>query len=111
MPHRVRKTFPVHYPRAQALDRNYGNPARWKHADHPPRLLDGITLGPLTSPSAFSTQAPLMVLPMYHIGMHQVAPESPIHKRGRGKLSKMFPNVGEVRVNRAGGCHSLCCFM
>lgn len=44
-----------------------------------------------------SWQDPPMVLPMYHIGMHQVAPETPVHKRGRGKLSKTFPNVGEKR--------------
>lgn len=33
---------------------------------------------------------------MYHIGMHQIASETPIHKRGRGTLSKIMPNVGEV---------------
>lgn len=37
-----------------------------------------------------------MVLPMYHIGMHQVAPEAPVHRRGRGKLSGMLPNTGEA---------------
>lgn len=41
------------------------------------------------------SQEPPLVLPMYHIGMHQIASETPIHKRGRGKLSKIAPNVGE----------------
>lgn len=40
-----------------------------------------------------------MVLPMYHIGMHRVAPEAPVQKHGRGKLVKIIPNLGqEVRV-------------
>ncbi|CAM9125291.1 unnamed protein product, partial [Pylaiella littoralis] len=45
------------------------------------------------------SEKPPLVLPMYHIGMHQIAPETPIHKRGRGALSKIKPNVGrQVRV-------------
>ncbi|CAM9387757.1 unnamed protein product [Sphacelaria rigidula] len=40
-----------------------------------------------------------MVLPMYHIGMHRVAPEAPVQKHGRGKLVKPLPNTGcEVLV-------------
>ncbi|CAM9718566.1 unnamed protein product [Discosporangium mesarthrocarpum] len=37
---------------------------------------------------------PPMVLPMYHIGLHQVAPETPVPKGSRGKLVNMLPNVG-----------------
>eukprot|EP00903_Cladosiphon_okamuranus_P012598 g11789.t1 len=45
------------------------------------------------------SEDPPLVLPIYHIGMHQIASETPIHKRGRGKLSKILPNVGrKVRV-------------
>jgi len=48
-------------------------------------------------------QNPPLVLPMYHIGMHQIASETPIHKRGRGELSKIIPNRGEFwRVCWAG---------
>lgn len=36
-----------------------------------------------------------MVLPIYHIGMHQVAPEIPVQKRGRGKLVTILPQIGE----------------
>ena len=42
-----------------------------------------------------SLQNPPMVLPIYHIGMHQVAPETPVLKGGRGKLVKKLPNIGE----------------
>lgn len=41
-------------------------------------------------------QDPPMVLPMYHIGMHQIAPEAPVQWRGRGKLCGMLPNVGKT---------------
>ncbi|CAM9426508.1 unnamed protein product [Scytosiphon promiscuus] len=42
---------------------------------------------------------PPLVLPMYHIGMHQIVSETPIHKRGRGKLTSILPKVGrKVRV-------------
>ena len=52
-----------------------------------------------------------MVLPMYHIGMHQIASETPIHKRGRGKLSKITPNRGEVlRVVGLVACGGHVCF-
>lgn len=40
-------------------------------------------------------QDPPLVLPMYHIGMHQIASETPIHKRGRGKLTSILPKVGK----------------
>lgn len=43
-----------------------------------------------------------MVLPMYHIGMHRVAPEAPVQKHGRGKLVKIIPNLGEKNTNRCG---------
>ncbi|CAM9205506.1 unnamed protein product [Ectocarpus sp. 4 AP-2014] len=45
------------------------------------------------------SEDPPLVLPMYHIGMHQIASEAPTHKRGRGKLLKIMPNFGRtVRV-------------
>ncbi|CAM9590324.1 unnamed protein product, partial [Ectocarpus sp. 8 AP-2014] len=45
------------------------------------------------------SEVPPLVLPMYHIGMHQIASEAPTHKRGRGKLLKIMPNFGRtVRV-------------
>ncbi|CAM9327999.1 unnamed protein product [Ascophyllum nodosum] len=40
------------------------------------------------------SENPPMVLPIYHIGMHQVAPETPVLKGGRGKLVKKLPNIG-----------------
>lgn len=51
-----------------------------------------------------ASQNPPLVLPMYHIGMHQIASETPTHKRGRGKLSKIMPNRGKfLCVCWAGG--------
>ncbi|CAM9282406.1 unnamed protein product [Choristocarpus tenellus] len=39
---------------------------------------------------------PPMVLPMFHIGMHRVAPETPVPKGSRGKLVNMLPKIGQT---------------
>lgn len=44
---------------------------------------------------ASGLQDPPMVLPMYHIGMHEVTPYTPVHKLHSGELAKKLPNVGE----------------